>query len=521
MPSRTQPRNRLDWTSAEYPELPDKVALFALHQQAQEIVGGEVLSEGLKWPEPEPTGALTANRPMTVDQTKRNLFAWIGRQLLSATPFELSGDWSESETGEVTVEIDTANPTHYIIHVKTPTSVGPQGPQGEQGPKGDKGDTGDTGATGAAGEPGATGATGPKGDKGDKGDTGDTGPTGATGATGPQGAKGDTGDTGPQGEKGDKGDPGEAGAAGLNGTSVPPTPSAGTMVCNAASGLADWIDTRYSDFLNALDTAGTLADGVAAFIASLPGASEIGASAILSAAQTALALGISAATAAYTADWRTQVKCSLLCLAPSDGSFPDSLKDDWLADLATHTSLMAEPFNGLYRAFVGGFAVSTLRKWYYIYSQKEGFCADCPDCDGTWCYTFDFTTSDHASAGWAIDTYGTYVSGAGWQATTAGAGRALLLDFTPATPFNCDTITAHLVSSGLSGGNFDAYAEHPGHLTLWADTSPATGDYSYTAGVSNVSFMRLHPSANGSPTITISAVTFTGTGVNPFGTTNC
>lgn len=535
MPSRTQPRNRLDWTSTEYPELPDKVALFDLNQAAQEIVGGEVLSEGLKWPEPPPEGALITDRPIVVDQTKRNLFAWIGRQLISAMPFELSGDWTEG-TGEVTVEVDTSNPAHYIIHIKTPVSVGPEGPQGPPGPTGATGATGATGPQGPQGDKGDTGDTGPTGATGPKGDTGDTGPTGATGPAGPTGATGATGPTGPEGPQGPQGEPGAHGDPAA--TDIPPTPPTGDLVCNASDGLATWVNDRYQDFLNALDTAGTLSDGVAAFIASLPGASEIGASAILAAAQLAISLTISAAQSAFTADWKTRVKCSLVCLAPTDGTFPDSLKDDWLTELATHTGVMAEPFNGLYRAFVGGFFASTLRKWYYIYSQKEGFCDDCPSCDSSWCYTFDFTASD---GGWTTQTVtdgtpGSWSSGTGWvhgdfhnPANNAYRGVAIHKTFT-STRIKRMIVTGVYTLYGTNQGSGSGAefwsGPSPAYRTfgVMASANPFTHTIDIDQDLSAINYELVSSYYGGSTyggAVTISSIRVEGTGDNPFGTSNC
>lgn len=431
--------SEFDWTPQLEEPTSDRVGLIFSNEAARRAAGGFLLARGSTVPDlPQ---EIDGHGP-AIDHDRQAAFIWLGRQLLTMREILFDGHVSESTDGawHLTVDTDPSDPAHFTVDLKYNPVTGPTGPTGPTGatgpagPKGDKGDQGDTGPTGATGATGAAGAAGPKGDKGDTGATGATGatgPTGAAGATGPQGPTGPAGATGPQGPAG------EPGSAGLNGTSTPPTPAAGTLTCNSADGLATWINDRYDDFLNALSTAGTASDGVAAFIASLPGASEIGASAILAAAQLAISLTISAARSSFTADWRTQTKCSLLCLAPNDGSFPDSLKTDWLANLATHTNLMAEPFNGLYRAFIGGFFASTLRKWYYIYSQKSGFCDDCGPCGG-WSKVYDFRTGMN---GWTLN-YGTQDS-AGLH--TVVNGQYTMIDVTKILP----TIGSGSVLTGI------------------------------------------------------------------------
>jgi hypothetical protein len=141
----------------------------------------------------------------------------------------------------------------------------------------------------------------------------------------------------------------------------------------------------------------------------------------------------------------------LLCVVPNDGSFPDSVKDSWLTDLASRTDISPEPQNGLFRSFVGGFTVETLRKWYYIYSQKEGFCNDCPACGGSWVYAKDWTTNSGpgnwhiASAGWFADDGGGY-----WGYGTAGSTRSMYLYLQWAELRQIDRIDIHFVAAGGS-----------------------------------------------------------------------
>jgi len=107
--------------------------------------------------------------------------------------------------------------------------TGPTGATGATGPQGDQGDQGDTGATGATGPQGDQGDTGATGAQGDQGIQGETGLAGATGAQGIQGIQGDTGAPGAAGADGDDGDDGADGAGFADVSTLPGSPTAGTI----------------------------------------------------------------------------------------------------------------------------------------------------------------------------------------------------------------------------------------------------------------------------------------------------
>lgn len=138
---------------------------------------------------------------------------------------------------------------------------------------------------------------------------------------------------------------------------------------------------------------------------------------------------------------------------------------------------------------------------------------------GTWCYTLDFRTSNYSQ--WATSTTN-YTAGVGYTQIPAGNGVATNVTLTFSPTIGLTAVNTRLVSSLQSNGNFTALLKNPSDVTLWADQNPVSGLYTYNGNQSNVSKIIIAPSANGSSsTIAIQSITIYGTGVNPFGSSNC
>jgi len=147
---------------------------------------------------------------------------------------------------------------------------------------------------------------------------------------------------------------------------------------------------------------------------------------------------------------------------------------------------------------------------------------DCDMCDQTWCYTFDFEASNGGfvsnprdGSGWGA----TYVSSTGWQ---AGAAFAISLALPTGGIIHqivveCDNGTVgfgHYFESSfpnadgsdtINNFNSDCGVGAPGGLT-WTLSS---GEY--------FTLQRY----TGTGTVTVTRITFSGEGENPFGTDNC
>lgn len=296
------------------------------------------------------------------------------------------------------------------------------------------------------------------------------------------------------------------------------------VACAVADFTITYIMDKWNDFLDQLKAGLIAAAAVARIVADLVNMvaqfTVIGDEAIDAVNEVVIGTTetiVQELQAQDTVEWRSAMKCHLYeLLKPTSGSFGDTRSvvvdpmTQWIFD---HSDMPQKSFLTI---FWGLLAIQTFQRLSRIAQNNEG---ECDDCEVEWCHEFDFTTGEH---GWTIDTYGAYVAGVGFVATAAGGGKSLLLDHSFSPVVNLNSVRATLVSSLAGSGNFDAYAEHGAHLTLWPDTNPVSGDYSYSAGVSNVSFIRIHPSANGSSsTITVTKIRLTGYGVNPFGEDNC
>jgi len=175
---------------------------------------------------------------------------------------------------------------------------------------------------------------------------------------------------------------------------------------------------------------------------------------------------------------------------------------------------------------------------------------DCNDC-GEWCYTFNFA---FGSQGWVAcrettnyySAYGTY-DGTKWNSSLAiSSGGGYEHSICVGRQFDSTTLTSVSVTFQRTNGQFAAqiYAER-WWLNNWdnqaslgtktvirtALTPGATGTVTYTTSgtwqniagltLTCVSSYRASAIPNPAGTASITSITLTGTGVNPFGQSNC
>lgn len=136
--------------------------------------------------------------------------------------------------------------------------------------------------------------------------------------------------------------------------------------------------------------------------------------------------------------------------------------------------------------------------------------ADCSSCD-EWTHVFDFTVSN----GGFTAAHGTWVSGTGWQGANAAGGRWLQMGLT----FDSRTITAFSIegtTTGVAtiGWNRSAQAGAVGGSL----TNRGTGslNQSWTGSSAATSIGVDVTNNNPSTVITISKITISGTGTDPF-----
>lgn len=167
---------------------------------------------------------------------------------------------------------------------------------------------------------------------------------------------------------------------------------------------------------------------------------------------------------------------------------------------------------------------------------------DCPACDGTWCYEFDFTATNGgfnpvAYALPAVGSNGVYSAGIGWEDTTVATGSARRRGVGIEREFTATVITRvemeYSYTGGAGSGWSGSYATMGLNLgeTTVIDRGYPTGPLSSPAAVDGewpadsilFSLMSSVCSSCGSSggTATITRLTLYGNGENPFGEDNC
>lgn len=305
-------------------------------------------------------------------------------------------------------------------------------------------------------------------------------------------------------------------------TTNPTNPTELDVACGIADFTSNYLIEKFNDILDLIEAAvgagvtiakiaADVVDAVAGFAPIVGGVIA----AVKDVIEGSIAVTFAIIHASDTVDWRSDVKCALYNRLHDNGAtFGTELSPvvtGWISDVKA----MSPAISPLFGRWLESLDIRAFQKWQKISEDNEG---ECDDCEITWCYKFDFEVDSY---GFTVDTYGAYSPGVGWIATAAGGGKAIILDKTFSPTINLKSIKVHLESTVPSGGNFYAGATGAVTITLWPDQPPYTGDYAYTAGLSDVSSIRIFPSANGAPAITIKSMTLVGFGDNPFGADNC
>jgi hypothetical protein len=241
------------------------------------------------------------------------------------------------------------------------------------------------------------------------------------------------------------------------------------------------------------------------------------------------------------ATWQ-DLLCILYCEMSADGSFSitqwQTVKDRVVSDIGGYagTTWLHDTIN-----LMGAVGLTNAARLGYGGSRD---CSEC-DCTNTWCYTFDFETTDgewerYASAG---VLFGQWDTGTGWiytddtnvQTGITTAHRQLLI----LRGFDPTILTRVLVTYDYTGGTYDntaltafAVALDGGAVISLARSAMTNGDgqtAEWTNAGSEKSEIRI--SLRSSRDITspysysgnavIKSVRIEGRGTNPFGESNC
>lgn len=227
-----------------------------------------------------------------------------------------------------------------------------------------------------------------------------------------------------------------------------------------------------------------------------------------------------------------KVLCNILDDTPSDGIYTQEMLDAITArNTANMNATAALIINGML-ALMGTTGTTN--------AGKTGTAtADCTDCTGTWCYTFDFLTSngffDPASTVWGAGA--TWAAGVGWQAriNATRSGQTDKYSFLYIGRWITGTVTEISVTGSFTYGTQDAYSQTSKLVkvttplvTVTYPTNPATlhwtGSQTWAAGQALLIDIGLGYNNTGGlsgGTGVLTSLTLRGTGENPFGADNC
>ena len=327
----------------------------------------------------------------------------------------------------------------------------------------------------------------------------------------------------------------------MSGTVSPPLPGAdGTdKACAGAASAEEYVKLNFIEELTEGDSYAQIYAAAVAIIAVL-GVTGIGI--LIAAAAAAIFIaGIAAVQSAFTTEVWTDFRCILFCHIEDDASFTVSGWESVKADVLT-------TFTGVVSAVLYNW-VNSVGPVGLTNAARSGFVAsaDCTgcECEDTWCYLFDFDTSD---GDWTVVTDGGYNNGVytgapGWDDTdhlnTVSspdiADRAVYIEI----PLPARTITkitmvydftgGTYVNTGLRAIVFFLNEVDRGNVikTAMVDGSSQTFEIEGSwGGVTNIRAFLRSSVDNTSPytysgSCAIRSIQIEGMGDNPFGADNC
>ena len=239
-------------------------------------------------------------------------------------------------------------------------------------------------------------------------------------------------------------------------TTLPPRVTADTK-CDAAQSVADALENQITQIATAIDNAQTLAT-IAGLILGLFsfGVFAIFINIALAIAGYMFDLGTAAILAALPPSAYDQLACILYCHMDENGRIPEGDLPNIYQEIvdaigATGGQILIEMLS---LAGIGG--INNLA----ASGTSTGDCSEC-ECSETWCYLFDFTSSD---GDWLVVTAGGYLNGdwvgaGGWVSTDYlntvlnpdGANRLVFIERSMASR----TVTKVIVTYNFTGGTYD------------------------------------------------------------------
>jgi len=312
-------------------------------------------------------------------------------------------------------------------------------------------------------------------------------------------------------------------------TTLPPRLTS-DPACDAARSVADALKGQIDQILTAIDNSGT-AFTVAGIILSVFsfGVFAVFVSIALTIANAMLDAGTSALSAALTPTVFDQLTCILSCHMNSQGRITADGIAAAESDVTGQIGGLGATILNAMLSLAGEGGVNNLG----AIGTSTG---DCSGCECSWCYTFDFETTD-GGFNLTADAFGIYSAGDGWK-TQFGVGTDgngyVILQLARAFVGNIKSVdvSVQLTASGSPGypSNWIYVTDSVGTIITAGGTPGSAGGYveNWTGNhdVTGLTYIQIsagfHSGAvdPGGEAI-LKTITLRGTGDNPFGADNC
>jgi len=301
-----------------------------------------------------------------------------------------------------------------------------------------------------------------------------------------------------------------------------PAPTRSDPACSAATAITNNFRDGLTGALNNLNTTGNVLGAGSVILTILDFLDGVGLliQLFVDFCSLILSIGTEAVGAAFDDSVYADLQCILFCDASPDGTFTEAQFDQVLMDIVTAFGEFST-VNIILNSWLNNLGFVGLTNVGIVKSAA----GDCDDCGCSWCYTWDFTVND---GGWENGLVASYEPGVGWVGSefngTSNTHCEIKLTFpTAANVTGFGYTGCKPTGSGVNNNTF--FELTLGGSDVYTNVIGIDEGCPVSNGVSmsvtaDQAVIALNAGTSGGPT-TITSVTLTGTGTNPFGDDNC
>lgn len=291
--------------------------------------------------------------------------------------------------------------------------------------------------------------------------------------------------------------------------------------CDAAANARAYLEDLVNQVKAGVDALASITfviGSVTTLIAVATAGAAFPAAAVIDVTSALFYAGSSALSLAFDSAFYEDMQCIFYCQSNEDGQY-DATQWQAVIDDLNAIGGLAGGSMAIAVQIAGADGLSNMG----TVGAGGGDCSEC-DCEGEWCYTFDFLTSN---GGWTQEgTYtATYYSGEGWGAVDdLGTGN---VDYSARhagieIDFGSSAYVTSMHFELSEGGNAQNAWWHPPAGTFDTPIAIIANPQGITidATMDGIAILIDRPNPN-SMTSRIVGITLRGTGANPFGEDNC